>query len=60
MRKGGKRGRKVVRKLKRERYHKKHPERGEKTAAIKEARGRISKLSKSNLNQNKNRSLLLS
>lgn len=33
-------------KAKRERYHKKHPERGEKTASIKEARGVRSKFSK--------------
>ena len=37
---------KVARRAKRERYLKAHPERGQKTAAIKEARGVKSKFSK--------------
>jgi len=38
--------RKLARRAKREKYHKAHPERGRKTAAIKEAKGIKSKFSK--------------
>lgn len=37
---------KLQRKTKRDRYQKKHPERGRKTATIKEGRGLKSKFSK--------------
>ena len=37
---------KLQRSKKREKYHKAHPERGRKTAAIKEAKGIKSKFSK--------------
>lgn len=37
---------KTQRGMKRDRYHKAHPERGRKTAAIKEAKGLKSKFSK--------------
>ena len=37
---------KLQRNRKREKYHKAHPERGRKTAAIKEAKGIKSKFSK--------------
>lgn len=37
---------KLARRAKRERYHKAHPERGQKTAGIKEAKGVKSKFSK--------------
>lgn len=37
---------KIARRAKRDRYHKAHPERGQKTAAIKEEKGIKSKFSK--------------
>lgn len=43
---GGKRGRKTIRAVKRKRYHDRHPERGRKTARIKDAKGLKSKFSK--------------
>lgn len=42
----GKRGRKTVRSVKRDRYQKKHPERGRKTAQIKTAKGLKSRFAK--------------